>query len=65
MDVWFWALFPFICVFLVFTLVGAARFIRWCKTRHEWSQHVRTQKTVFEQEEHELMMAAYEVDDED
>lgn len=63
MNVMFWALFPFACVALVFVLVGLTRTVRWIRHRHEWSQHVRTQRTVFEREEHELMMAPHEVDD--
>jgi nitrate reductase gamma subunit len=64
MNVLFWAVFPFICVLLVPVIVGTARFMRWFRAHKEWREDVRTQRTMFEQEEHELMMAAYEVDDE-
>lgn len=50
---WFW--FPFLCVGLVFVLVGITRLVRWVRHRLDWMDHVRTQRTVWEEEELQLL----------
>lgn len=50
-----WLLFPFACVSIIPAAVGVARLVRWLRFRHDWIKIVRTQRTVWEQEEIELL----------
>lgn len=55
MNPMFWLAFPFLCVLIVPVAVGISRFVRWLRFRHDWMKTVRTQRTVWEQEEVELL----------
>jgi len=61
-DPMFWLLFPFLCVGLVFVVVGVARLIRWLRFRHEWLNVVRTQRTAWEREEIQLLRGRIDED---
>jgi hypothetical protein len=50
-----WLVFPFAVVLIVPAAVGVARLVRWLRLRHDWLKSVRTQRTVWEQEEIELL----------
>jgi hypothetical protein len=52
-----WLVFPFAVVLIVPAAVGVARLVRWLRLRHDWLKSVRTQRTVWEQEEIELLRA--------
>jgi len=60
MNPFFWLLFPFLCVLIVPLIVGVTRIVRWARTRREWSDMVRTQRTAWEQEEIELLREGIE-----
>lgn len=55
MNLLFWLVFPFLCVLIVPAAVGISRLVRWLRFRHDWMKTVRTQRTVWEQEEIELL----------
>jgi hypothetical protein len=55
MNPMFWFMFPFACVLIVPLIIGILRLIKWLRFRHDWMKAVRTQRTVWEQEEIELL----------
>jgi hypothetical protein len=60
MSPMFWLVFPFAVMLLVPLGVGVARFVRWVRFRHDWLNSVRTQRTIWEQEEIELLRSMKE-----